>query len=221
MNTYSFSKFNSILKNHYEGECLLFEQLWKLYLAFRYDLYENNRILDAKYRVYENHKYELLQDGHCEMDAIFFSSRILSNHHHLMYDNQKIQGDMDFLSGMIHKHYDRLVTFLGFCYFEHSQSNKLNNDIFHHIKGYLIDDNYESTIQATAYNKSDAQIIKAFKLRIPQSLKLFWKTIEQDSVSNIVNLTYGYEDMIGFYPVIFPTIENMNCIFINFIHDYF
>ena len=112
MENYSFSKFNSTIVKSYESECLLYEKLWRIQLAFRFDLYENTKNLDSRYKLYKSRKSQLLKDGHSEMDSSYLSCQLLSNYNYLVYDNQIIQNDLNFLSNVLYKHYERVVLFL-------------------------------------------------------------------------------------------------------------
>lgn len=221
MENYSFSKFNSTIVKSYESECLLYEKLWRIQLAFRFDLYENTKNLDSRYKLYKSRKSQLLKEGHSEMDASYLSCQLLSNYNYLVYDNQIIQNDLNFLSNVLYKHYERVVLFLGFCYFEHCFSDALNPDIFNNIKEFLIDDIYETSLKNMTYDKSESELIKVYKIRTPKCLKNFLKICQTEPEQDIVNLTYNYEDKIGFCPIIFPTLNNDSCAYIDFICEYY
>lgn len=207
MNSY-LSMFMSPSGKDYEFACEAFEEMWKIFLAYKYDIYDNQKLLHHKYIVLQRYKQQLINLGIDVIDATLLFSARFSDEIDILYDNQKLQSNCLVISNALETHYQHLLNLLRVCVFQ--ESYILPYELHENIQSFIIDKAYTRRIRTNIFHHFKFNVFSFISLQsIPKCHLNFLASIEEESTTlqthEVIKLMKDYEHQIGFYPIRFPS----------------
>lgn len=200
--------FQSPCRRDYEFACEAFDELWKIYLAYKHDLHDNQKWLHYKFNVLQRYKQQLINLGINEIDATLLFSTRFSNEIDILYDNQKLYHNCHVIEEALESHYHHLLNLLRICVFQEFKS--LPIELHDNIHSFLIDESYTRRIRVNICYHFRFNPFSFLSISIlPKCHLNFLATIEENSsdltTSDVVKIMKDYEHSIGFYPIQYPS----------------